>query len=88
MQCDDLVAQDILSRRDISWDLNGPGVVIRDEGVSCPVTWVAAGEEPNAIYFEPAQCGLIDRLTGPVARGEVVDDWSVVGDGPGGPFES
>lgn len=42
MQSDDLVAQDVLPRRDISWDLDGPGVVISDQRVGRPVTRVAA----------------------------------------------
>lgn len=60
MQRDNLMAQDILPRRDISRYLNSPGIVIRDQRVGGPITRVATGKEADAVDLEPPQCSLID----------------------------
>lgn len=87
MQGDDLMTQDIVSRRDIARDSDGPGVVVRDHGVGGPVARVATGEEADAVDLEPAQGGLIDGCAVAVAVGEVVGDGAVVGGGPWRPLD-
>lgn len=87
MQRDDLVPQDILPRCYIRRNRDGPCVVVGNESVSRPGTRVASRQQADSVDFEPSQRRFIDRRTGPITRGEIVDDGPVVGGGPGGPFE-
>ena len=66
MKCDDLMADDIVTRPE-SWR-NGdcPAVVVCDQSVSGPSSRVTAAKKSLLIDLEPFQFGFVDSLEGPL----------------------
>jgi hypothetical protein len=74
VQGDDLVAEDVVARRDGGWDLYEPPVSIRDELVVGPVAWRGGTvDETGPADFEEFEVVLVDCSAACAAVCEVVD---------------
>lgn len=89
VKSDDLMSEDILSSRNIVWNLNSPCVVILDQIITCPLSRSPRPSlESGLANLEELQSGLV--LAGTVASctgSKVVDYGTVVRFWPVGPLE-
>lgn len=87
MQSDDLVTENVVSRGNISWDGDRPGVVVGDQGIRCPASrYGSVIEKSNSIDLEELQSSLVGRGAVTIAVCEVINDWTVVRFWPGSPL--
>lgn len=88
MECDDLVAEDVVAGRDGLGDGHGPGVVVGDQLVSAPGSGVGSiADQTDLVDLEELQCRLVNAGAVSGALGEVVDDWAVMAARPRGPLK-
>jgi hypothetical protein len=80
VKSDDLVAENVLARSNALWDGYGPGVVVGNELVRSPLAVLETG----SVNLEELKVGRLGG-GGILNLGEVVDDGTDVGRGPGGP---
>lgn len=84
---DDLVAKDVVARGERLGDGDSPLVAVGDELVRGPLVGTGV-EDTSAGKLEEAEAGLVGLAAVARALGEVVDNGTVVGLGPGVPLES
>ena len=86
VECDDLVAEDIVARSHARGDGDGPRVAVGHELVGRPGAGVGARDEAGLGDLGEGEEALVDGgAVAAAARGEVVDDGAAVGLGPGVP---
>ncbi|KAJ4063429.1 hypothetical protein NW761_015276 [Fusarium oxysporum] len=88
MESNDLMAEDIGTGLDVLRYLNEPAVVVGNELVRAVGTGVTGLDETNLVDLEELEGLLVDGLTaGRTARGQHVNDRSLVALGPVGPLD-
>jgi len=88
MESNDLVTEDIGTGLNVLRDLNEPAVVVGNELVGAVGTGVTGIDETNLVDLEELEGLLIDGLTASrTARGQHVNDRSLVALGPVGPLD-
>lgn len=67
------MSKDIVTRGNIGWNCNGPGVVVRNQGIRSEFTRSGATiKKSYSIDLEKLESSLIDSCTISVAVGKVV----------------
>jgi hypothetical protein len=89
VQSNQLVAKNVVARRNGFRDLHHPGVVVGDELVVAPGAWhLRVVHQPYSVDLEELERSFVDRCTGCSARRQVVYNGSVMRFWPrGSPLE-
>lgn len=86
MKSNDLVTKDVVSRSDVGWDSDGPGVVVGDELIGSPRAWAGCTiYKAGLINLEEFESSLVDCGAVAIAIRKVVKDWTLVRVWPDGP---
>jgi hypothetical protein len=72
VECDDLVAENIWTRSKSAWDVNCPRVVVGNQVVGGPDTWVGTANVSNTIDLEEFETGLVNCRAVTVTARQVI----------------